>query len=306
VPLTGGAAADPALRALDLADIAFWKRPPQERLAAFARLRKLEHPVFFTEPKVPFLRSGKGFYALVRHADVVEASKNAAVFSSEPAVTNPEPPGWVKHVFGESMVNMDNPRHARMRRIVSRAFTPRVLAKMEEDLRREAARIVDDVVAQGPGDFVAAVAARLPIQVICDMMGIPTRYRPLVLSRVNSATEYTGVRTDLGRTVLLAATNMKALVDLHRLVIRLGKERRGNPTDDLVSALVNANVDGESLTARELGSFFSLLLVAGNETTRNAIAHGLRLLTEHPAQRELLLSDFDRHIAGAIAAVSAA
>ncbi|MFC6903186.1 hypothetical protein ACFQGX_49335 [Nonomuraea dietziae] len=94
---------------IDLADLDFWRRPLKERHEAFARLRQADLPVFFPEKKVPLLRSGTGFYALVRHADVVEASRNAKVFSSEPAVTNPEPPGWVKHVFGESMVNMDDP-----------------------------------------------------------------------------------------------------------------------------------------------------------------------------------------------------
>ncbi|NUO99702.1 MAG: cytochrome P450, partial [Nonomuraea sp.] len=112
---------------IDLADLDFWRKPLKERNEAFARLRQLERPVFFPEKKVPLLRSGKGFYALVRHADVVEASRNAKVFSSEPAVTNPEPPGWVKQVFGESMVNMDDPRHARLRRIVTRSFSPKML-----------------------------------------------------------------------------------------------------------------------------------------------------------------------------------
>src|ERR1700754_1480630 len=104
---------------IDLADLAFWRKSLDERNEAFAQLRQLEHPVFFPEKKVPMLRSGKGFYALVRHADVVEASRTAKIFPSEPAVPNPEPPSWVKQVFGGPMVNMDAPRHARLRRIVT-------------------------------------------------------------------------------------------------------------------------------------------------------------------------------------------
>ncbi|RBQ19240.1 cytochrome P450 [Spongiactinospora rosea] len=284
----------------DLADLAFWRRPPAARHEAFARLRQLEHPVFFAERRVPLLRSGAGFYALVRHCDVVEASRNAKVFSSEPAVTNPEPPGWVKHVFGESMVNMDDPRHARLRRIVSRAFSPKMLSGLQGDIDKAAARIVDDVLAEGPRDFVGQVAAKLPIHVICDMMGIPGEMRAKVHDHVDVSTAYTGVRPSLLRSARMAGRNMFALLALQRLVIRLGRERAAAPAGDLVSALVTANVDGERLTWRELGSFFALLLVAGNETARNTMAHGIKLLTDHPEQRELLTTDFDAHIGGAI------
>ncbi|MDF5758269.1 cytochrome P450 [Spongiactinospora sp. TRM90649] len=274
--------------------------PPAARHEAFARLRQREHPVFFAERRVPLLRSGGGFYALVRHADVVEASRNAKVFSSEPAVTNPEPPGWVKHVFGESMVNMDDPRHARLRRIVSRAFSPKMLSGLQGDIERAATGIVDDVLAEGPRDFVSQVAARLPIHVICDMMGIPGDMRAKVHDHVDVSTAYTGVRPSLVRSMRMAGRNMAALLALQRLVIKLGRERADAPQGDLVSALVTANVDGERLTWRELGSFFALLLVAGNETARNTMAHGVKLLTDHPEQRELLVSDFDAHIGGAI------
>ncbi|MBB2915095.1 cytochrome P450 [Streptosporangium becharense] len=285
---------------IDLADLDFWRRPLKERHEAFARLRELDRPVFFQEKRIPLLRSGGGFYALVRHADVVEASRNAKVFSSEPAVTSPEPPGWVKHVFGESMVNMDDPRHARLRRIVSRAFSPKMLSNLQGDIEAACTRIVDDVVASGPRDFVRQVAARLPINVICDMMNIPGEIRERVHRHVDISTAYSGVRPSLAHTVRMAGQNTLALLALQRLVINLGRERAANPGGDLVSALVTANVDGERLTDRELGSFFTLLLVAGNETARNTMAHGIKLLTDNPEQRRLLVEDFDAHIGGAI------
>ena len=289
---------------IDLLSMEFWARPEKERLAAFARLREHGAPVFFPEPRIPFVRSGRGFYALVRHADVVAASRDARTFSSEPAATSPAPPSWLSALLGTPMVNMDDPRHSRLRRIVSRAFTPKMLARLETDIQATAARIVDDLIAEGPRDFVSQVAARLPINVICAMMGIPERLRPYVLRRIDVMTEYSGVRGALTspRALRLLGGNLKAIVDLHRLVARLGRARRENPTDDLVSALVNAEVDegGERLSLRELGSFFDLLLVAGNETTRNALSHGLRLFTEHPDQRDLLLEDFDGRIGGAI------
>ncbi len=286
----------------DLAALEFWARPPAERLAAFARLRALDRPVFFPQQRIPLVRSGGGFHALVRHADVVHASRNAKVFSSEPAATSPEPPPWIVMLLGRPMVNMDDPRHARLRRIVSRAFTPRRLAQIEEHIAKTAASIVDDVLDAGSGDFVADVAARLPIKVICAMMGIPEHHHAKIAACVDAMTEYSGVRGDVARlrTLRLLGGNLRAIVELHRLVARLGRVRRAHPGDDLISALVTADVDGERLSVRELGAFFDLLLVAGNETTRNTLAHGLKLFTDHPDQRELLLADFDGRIGGAI------
>jgi methyl-branched lipid omega-hydroxylase len=293
---------------IDLSALEFWERPLDERAAAFERLRNEEHPHFFAEMSVPFVPSGKGYWALVRHADVSEASRHQDVFSSEPSATTiPDLPAYMGRFFG-SLINMDDPRHAKIRRIVSRAFTPKMLAKTEDDVRRRATRIVDELIESGPGDFVEKVAIRLPVEVICDMLGIPGRDYARVIARTNvilgnSDAEYTGVspgkidRLSMGRAlgkIILAAR------DLHRLAARLGRERMKNPTGDLTSALVNANVDGERLTTRELGSFFLLLVVAGNETTRTALSHALKLFTDHPDQRELLLEDFEGRIPGAV------
>ncbi|WP_261986856.1 cytochrome P450 [Actinomadura sp. HBU206391] len=293
---------DSAAADIDLVSMDFWARPPADRLAAFARLRALDRPVFFPEPRVPLVRAGHGFYALVRHADVVTASRHAKVFSSEPAATSPEPPPWLSLVLGTPMVNMDDPRHARLRRIVSRAFSPKMLDRLREDIEATAARIADDLGAHGAHDFVTQVAARLPIHVIAAMMGVPEHLRPRVLRHIDAMTEYSGVRGSLAspRTLRLLGGNLAAIGRLHRLVARLGRERLREPAGDLVSALVNANVDGEALSMRELGSFFDLLLVAGNETTRNALAHGLKLFTDNPGQRDLLLSDYEGRAAGAI------
>ncbi|MFI6627321.1 cytochrome P450 [Nonomuraea fuscirosea] len=288
---------------LDLSQIPFWGRPQAERMEAFRKLRELERPAFVPEHAVPFVGGGPGYYALVRHADVTEASRNAAVFSSEPCSNSiPDMPRWLSVYFG-SMINMDDPRHARLRRIVSRAFTPRVLSKMEEDLARAAAEIVDRAAAEGPSDFVTQVAARLPVRVICDMMGIPAKFHDMVLRRTNvilgnADPEYTGLSPDFSRVNVARglAKLLHAGFSLNRLAARLGDERRRRPTGDLVSLLVNGE---ERLSSQELGSFFILLVVAGSETTRNAIAHGLKLLTDHPGQRELLLADFDGRIVGA-------
>jgi len=268
---------------MTLADTGFWRRPPDERLAEFARLRGLDAPVFVPE------RRG-GYHALVRHADVVAASRKPDVFISGPGVTMPRPPRWVRLVFGDSMVNLDDPRHASLRGIVSRAFTPRMVARIADNVALVAEDIVENVIRNRPADFVEAVATQLPFRVICDMMGIPERYRGPILQQVNHATGNTGVA---GRRLRVPGRSLRALARLHRIVARVGRERRRYPTDDLISALVTAG-----LGARELGAFFSLLLVAGVETTRNTIAHGLVLLTGHPEQRALLLSDVDRYLPG--------
>ncbi len=293
---------------IDLSALEFWERPLDERMRAFAALRGRPGPTFYRELSMPFVRVGDGYWALVRHADVSEASRHPDVFSSEPNATSVQDfPSYMSRYFG-SLINMDDPRHAKIRRIVSRAFTPKMLAKTEDDIRRRAARIVDELIESGPGDFVEQVAVRLPVEVICDMLGIPERDYARVIAHTNvilgnADAEYTGVtpgkigRLSMGRALLRIIRSAR---DLHRLAARLGRARIKNPTDDLTSALVNANVDGERLTTRELGSFFLLLVVAGNETTRTALSHALKLFTDFPEQRALLLEDFEGRIGGAV------
>lgn len=293
----------------NLSSMEFWRRPLAERDASFAQLRKLDHPQFYAEPMAHIAKRGKGYYALVRHADVTAASRNAKVFSSQPCATNiPDLPRWLARYFG-SMINMDDPQHARLRRVISRAFTPRTLTKAESAIRRAARRIIDDLIATGPCDFVPSVAARLPLWVICDMMGIPDSQRAVVRRCAdivigNDDPEYTGPAPVADSDLLTGARGfvmmMGAARRLRKLAIDLGRQRRRKPTNDLISVLVNANVDGEHLSAQQLGSFFILLVLAGAETTRNAIAHGLTLLTHHPEQRALLAGNLDTYIGGAV------
>jgi cytochrome P450 len=284
---------------IDLSDNDFWALPLTERAAAFARLRALDHPAFFSEPETPFSEKGPGYYALARYADVAEASRHADIFSSARGATSiPDLPLEFNEYFG-SMINMDDPRHARLRRIVSRAFTPRMIAQFESDVQRAASTIVDDLIETGPCDFVRHVAARLPLKIICDMMGIPDEQFDMVLANSNTILsgadpEFLSEDLDVAVTRLLTAGQ-----DLADLVTNLAEQAPANQ-DTLISALVTANIDGEKLTSAELASFFVLLVVAGNETTRTAITHALVLLTDHPEQRELLLADFEGRIEGAV------
>ncbi|MBA4862196.1 cytochrome P450 [Streptomyces sp. PSKA54] len=285
---------------VNLAHPSFWQLPQAARLEAFAALRRLKRPAYFMERPASWRRPERGFYALVKHADVVRASRLPKVFASAPAVTTPEPARWVRCLFGESMVNLDDPHHAQLRRVVSRAFTPRLLAAAEEDICRVAGRIVDDMIAQRPGEFVSSVASRMPFEVICNLMGIPEHYRPEIAGQINHASENVGVKRTLGARLRMPGRGLRALARMHLMMATLGRERRRQPTGDLISALVCADVDGQKLNARQLGAFFSLLMVAGVETTRNAIAHALTLLTSNPEQRALLTSDFDRYADGAV------
>src|SRR5579862_6876907 len=285
---------------IDLSDTAFWGWSPADRSSAFALLRAQPRPPFYAEPEVPFSEKGRGYYALVRYADVAEASRHPDIFCSGKGATNiPDLPAEFNEYFG-SMINMDDPRHARLRRIVSRAFSPRLIAKFEDDVRDVATSVVDDLLATGPCDFVSNVAAKLPLKIICAMMGIPDDQYDMVLTNSNiilSGADPEFLSEDMDQAVIQLLGAGQALAEL---VTSLAAERAQSPGDDLVSALVTANIDGEQLTSAELASFFILLIVAGNETTRNALSHGLMLLTEYPDQRALLLADLENRIGGAV------
>jgi cytochrome P450 len=171
---------------------------------------------------------------------------------------------------------------------VSRGFTPRVIASLEETVRATARRIVSDVAPKGSCDFVEEIAAALPLKIICDMMGIPEsdNRRMFELSNVILGIgdpEY-GVTMDV---------LMGAAIELSQYAQALGEARLTSPGEDITSILMSADVDGERLTPSEFASFFILLVVAGNETTRNAISHGMRVLTDNPDERGKWQSDFE-------------
>jgi cytochrome P450 len=283
-----------SLEEIDLSDMTFWTRPIEEREGAFLTLREQDPIRFFEEPIVSeMFPPGPGYYALTRHADVVEASKRSSVFCSGQGTNIPDMPTEFLEFLG-SMINMDDPKHARMRRIVSRGFTPRQLDLMKGDVEATATGIVDDVIERGEGDFVVDVAATLPLRIIVDMMGIPRSEEKFIFDRTNiilglGDPEYVPDQTESGITAALIA----AAQELTMLVTELSEARIKDPQNDLTTALVTAEVDGESLSPTELSSFFLLLVAAGNETTRNAIAHGLVALTQHPDQLARWQADVD-------------
>ena len=299
-PFAGPDLHAPAPDDIDLSDFHFWARPLHERETAFATLRAHRPVPFYAEPlTVPGFERGPGYYALTRHADIYEASRRPEEFRSGQGATSiTDMPEEFREYFG-SMIELDDPRHTRLRKIVSRGFTPRMLKRVQGQVEASATTIVDDIAEQGTCDFVTDVAARLPLKIICDMMGIPGADYDFVFDRTNvilgfGDPEYVAESDDIATALLRAGG------ELTQLVSDLGRYRAEEPADDLISALVNANVDGESLTDAELASFFILLVVAGNETTRNAMSHGLRLLTQNPDQHRLWASDFERYAPTAV------
>jgi cytochrome P450 len=275
-----------------LADQAFWARPLAEREGAFATLRR-ERPIsWHDEPEIPILPKGPGFWAVSKHADILEVSRQPEIFCSGRGSNVGDMPPAFNEFFG-SMINMDDPRHARLRRIVSRGFTPRVIGRVEQDVQRAAARIVDDVIDKGECDFVGEIAAALPLKIVCDMAAIPESQYEFVFDRTNvilgaGDPEYGGTEPEQ-----IIPRLLQAGAELAQLAQDLAKHRRGRPGNDLVSAIVNAEIEGETLNDQEFASFFILLVVAGNETTRNAISHGIKALCDHPEQRRVWAADFD-------------
>lgn len=278
---------------IDLSSIEFWQRPPEEREGAFLALREQDPIRFFREPEVPGLVTGPGYWAITRHADVLFVSRNPEIFSSARGGVNviDQPPEFGE--FFGSMIVMDDPRHARLRRIVSRGFTPQMLRQVEDSVETAATGIIDDVVELGSCDFVTDIAAALPLKIICDMMGIPRSDYRFVFDRTNVILG-AGDPEYVPDPVSVIPALLSAGQDLSNLMQDLAKFRREKPTSDLTSALIHAEVDGERLTDSEVGSFFVLLVAAGNETTRNAISHGMKALSDHPDQKRLWMSDFDR------------
>jgi cytochrome P450 len=280
---------------IDLSDIAFWGRPWNEREGAFQTLRR-ERPIsFYEEPEIPealsyVIPKGKGYHALTRHADISQASRHPEIYESGRGATSiVDMPEEMLDFFG-SMINMDNPRHARLRRIVSAAFNPRMIKSIEDRIDFVANDVIDRVAPLGGCDFVVEVAARLPLAIICDMMGVASSDYDTVFKASNvilssGDPEYVPEGADPMVAFMTAAQQ------LNLLMVDLATYRREHPTDDVTSALVNTNVDGENLSDTEVAAFFILLVVAGNETTRNAISHGLLALTEHPDQRALWKAD---------------
>jgi len=280
---------------IDLSNLEFWARPLAERERAFAILRAERPLAYFDEPDLAAnsaltLPMGRGYRAVTRHADVTEISRNPDIYcSGQGALSIIDLPEEMLEFF-TGMISTDNPRHARLRRIVSAGFSPRRIGTIEASIEQVAVSLIEQVAPLGGCDFVTDLAAPLSLQIICDMMGLPASEHATVLRCSNIiASSGDGEYLPAGSDPLLALIG--AGQELVGLLTEMSAYRMAHPTDDLTTALITTNIDGEALTPAELASFFILLLTAGNETTRNALTHGLVALTEFPDQRAIWQSD---------------
>ena len=278
---------------IDLSSLEFWTLPIEEREGAFSTLRQ-ENPIPFTEEADygDLIPKGRGYWSLTRNADIREVSRNPQIYSSAQGATSiaDMPPSFLEFFGG--MINMDDPRHGRQRRIVSRGFTPRALRQVESGVERRADAVIDRIIEKGSCDVVADLAAPLPLQIICDMMGIPESEAPMVLKQTNTILGL-GDPEFVEELENVEAAAIQAGSQLASLMIEMANDRRKSPKDDLTTALVNTELEDGAMTDSELASFFILLVVAGNETTRNVISHGVKLLCEHPDQRKRWAEDVD-------------
>jgi methyl-branched lipid omega-hydroxylase len=285
-----------SLSDINLSDMDFWRRPWSEREAAFATLRR-ESPITHfpdvgVEGSAIEFPLGNGWYALTRHRDVAEASRHPDIFTSGAgAVSQLDlPPEMVEYFSG--MISTDNPKHARLRRIVANAFNPRTIRAVENSIDIVAEATLSRAMSEGTGDFVTDIAAPFPLEIICQMMGVPPSEYATVLNCSN-------VILSMGDPDIIPAGTdpvmafLEAGSTLTNIMTELGEYRVTNPIDDITSALVNAEIESEKLTHQELASFFVLLVTAGNETTRTAITHALVALSEHPEEKERWLADVD-------------
>lgn len=278
------------LSEINLGSWDFWALDDDVRDGAFATLRR-EAPVSHQPEFVQDgFEPGRGHWAVTRYDDVFRASRHPEIFSSAGGIVIGDQTPELAEYFG-SMIALDDPRHSRLRNIVRSAFTPRVLARIEDSVRDRARRLVQTMVAENPcgtGELVTQLAGPLPLQIICDMMGIPEADHHRVFHWTNVILGFGDpeITADFDEFVTVA-------MDIGAYAAALADDRRENPGEDLTTSLVRAELDGERLTSAEVASFFILLVVAGNETTRNAISHGVLALSRHPDQREIWWQNYD-------------
>ena len=253
------------------------------------------HPVYHhPEP------DGPGFWVFTKHADVVTIGRDGATFSSDQAkggVIGLEENIMQAADFGDAkiMLMMDPPQHTRYRKLVNRGFTPRMINALEPHIRDMTRELIDGAVSKGKCDFVVDVAAELPLMVIAELIGVPMEDRHKLFDWSNRMAgsedpEYAVSEDNAGQ----------AQVEMFMYANELAAARRTDPRDDIITKLLESEVGGDALTEMEFNLFFMLLAVAGNETTRNAISHGLNAFLESPDQYERLVAEPDRVIGTAV------
>ena len=254
----------------------------------FKRLRE-EAPIYWHEESLDF---EPGFWALTKHEDIVRVSKDPMTFSSavgghlmtmgDPEVVDPSA---VAAIIG-NMIGMDPPDHQIYRKMVAPSFTPKAIRTLEGDMRLKIRELLENVEDKGEFNFVTEISEQLPLWVLCEMMGIPESERPKIRDLVNNLTD-ASIQQDPNNAFQIWVNYM----ELFKMGRDMIEERRKNPTDDLMSVVANTKIEGGELPPELLDGFFLLMVIAGNETTRNTLTGGLMALTDNPEEREKLLKN---------------
>jgi cytochrome P450 len=283
---------------LSVSPLAFWAQTAEEREETF-RVLRAERPVSWHPPIEGALvpPENDGVWVVTRHEHITEVSKNPEIYCSGRGFQFEEIPEDVNEAAG-SFLGMDAPRHGQLRRIVSSAFTPRQVARIQDQIRSQARIIVDDLLAAGQGDFVSLVSKRMPMWTIYEMLGLPLDRREEAAHHGHGMVSWADEEVAAGREPGQVMSD--SLVGLLRIGFDFVEERRRHPKTDLMTSLIDAEVDGAKLTDEQLASFFVLLAVAGNGTTGNTMTLTTKALQDFPDQRALLLADFDGRIGTAV------
>ena len=288
---------------LDISARQFWAKPFEERERTFSWLRN-NHPVSYHRPYestlLPPDENTPGFWAITKYDDIQAVSRNAELFSSRQGILMEDFPEVIQ-VATTSFLAMDAPEHTRMRRIVSRAFTPRRVRQMDDLVRGVARDLLDEMESLGEGDFCRLFAAEMPARIFAHFFGVDPRGEEarILAEAAEKMLAWDDPTAAAGRDAL--HTFAEEAERIQDIALEYADDRRENPQDDMISWVVNAEgEDGEALDDWEVAAFFSLLGSAANDTTRHSLAHGVRLLSEHPDQRALLLEDLDGRVDNAL------
>lgn len=287
---------------LDLGDQDFWAQPFMEREKAFAKLRA-EMPVSYHRPYESTLQppdeDTPGFWALTKYEDIKAVSRDHKTFCSGEGILMEDFP-YVVQVATTSFLAMDGEDHKRLRGIVSTAFTPRNVKKIEQWIDEHAKEVVREIEDKGEGEFCNLIAKEIPGRIFAHFFGaeVGSEDQHILMDAAEKMLSWDDPEAQQGRDAL--ETFGDEAMRIQEVALKAADDRRANPQDDLVSWVVGAEFDGEAMEDWEVAAFFSLLGSAALDTTRHSLGHSLILLERNPEQFELLMSDFETHIDGCV------
>ncbi len=284
---------------VDISSKAFWAKPSEEREELFKQLRETD-PVSWQRPVEDAVTpdpDDPGYWALVKHADIAQVSRDHETFiSGQGVLFDMLPPIFLE--MSQSFLAMDPPRHDKLRALVSVAFTPKQIKRIEEKILVAAKETVDGIAKKGSVEFVSECSEVLPVRMFSELFGVPEHLRATAAKAAADVVAWADLEILGDRSA--DEVQVEACSILHEIAEEMIEARRENPTDDLFTSLMNAEVDGEKLDDFEIGAFFVLMAVAGTDTTKHTTSFTVKAMSDFPEQRAWLMEDFEGRIGGAI------